>query len=124
MRQAYKPLRSTIHVYQPHGEERIYEATTDDSTGYQGAKAKQLSGPERDILVSEVRSKTWGGGREPEHPSRKHIVFYQPTGAKYPEPMTQIRGAQAEVALFTKYGKPDELGYFISEIGTLAGVGS
>lgn len=113
-RQVYKPLRSTVHVYEVGAEDRVYEATTSDHLGRSQVKAKQLSGPELELLVSEIRYKLWGGGGEPpRHPTRKHCAFYTPTGAKYPEPMTELQTGQAEVTIFKKHGSSGELAYFI-----------
>jgi len=110
MRHVYPPLNSKIEVYEIGIKERVYEAVTDERLGpLYGKEAKQLSGPKLDITVSEMRQMIWGGGNpQPSTYSRKHNIFYQPDGAKYPIPMHEVR-TPAEVEIFKKYGKPGEL---------------
>jgi hypothetical protein len=114
----YPPLKSTIEVFEVGGEQRTYEATTDDTNGFFGVKATQLSGPPLDIWVHEHRFKFWGGGApEPEHPCHKHSVQWQREGRKYPEPMNELR-TRAEVEIFLKYKKtPGELAYHVPTTG-------
>lgn len=57
----YPPLRSTIQVYEVGEQDRVYEAVTDDESAFWGVKARQVSGPLLEIMVSEHRFKFWGG---------------------------------------------------------------
>ena len=112
-----KPLKSRIEVFQIGAEDRVYEGVTDDVYGLSNREATQLSGPKLPITVSESRFKFWGGGGpEPTTFSRKHNVYYQPEGAKWPVPLHEVR-TRAEIDTFRKYGDPGELIFFIPVTG-------
>ena len=112
-----KPLKSKIEVYEIGEEDRVYEAVTSDGYGNWGREATQISGPELPVFVSESRTKFWGGGNPPPTSwTRKHNVYHQPEGEKYPIPMDEVR-TPAEVQIFKKHGKHGERTCFVPATG-------
>jgi hypothetical protein len=105
------PLKSTIHVYEVRGEERVYEAVTDDSNSFYGAHAVQKSGPPLQIIVAEHRFKVWSGvGSVPSQPSREHTVRYQVDGV-----LVTMPRIAAPLESFLLHGNVGEVAYLIGD---------
>lgn len=111
----YRPLRSTVRVFEIGRDDRTYEATTDDSTPFEGVLVQPRKGPHLDLWVRENRFKFWGGGApEPAHPTRQHAVFWKRDGREYAEPMVELR-SPADVEWFKENGLTGQCACFIED---------
>lgn len=108
-----RALKATVRVFEGGIDEpRVFEATTDLSTAFDGVTAKQVSGPhlEGKLVVSELHFGVSPPGKTSQDCTRKHQVCLEIDGR--PAPLDELY--ENEVELFRRTAEPGQRAYFVT----------